>query len=117
MMLSPSPYQLVLAVVALLFIGDRLVRAYRHEQGQSLFKTVTIIVVWCVVLVISLFPTGALFISEKLGMGSNLNTLIFSGFIFVFVVLFRILGIIERNEQQITEIVRKVALKDVKKIG
>jgi hypothetical protein len=64
------------------------------------------------VLTISIFPDFAYFISAKLGMGKNLNTLIFFGFVVVFMILFKILSAIEKIEKEITKIVREMGMRE-----
>ncbi len=106
--------QIVLASISLFFLVDRLARFFRREKAQSLFKFVAFVIIWLMVLLVSLFPTLAYTISRSLGMGESLNTLIFAGFIVVFAIIYKLLNIIERLERNITEIVRKEALKDLK---
>lgn len=93
-------------------IGKGITRFIKKETSQSFFKTTSTIIIWGVILTISLFPDFAYFVSRKLGMGSNLNTLIFFGFVVVFMILFRILSIIEVLERQITTLTREIALRD-----
>ena len=105
-------YRLFIAFLALYFIAVRLWKFIRKERSQSFFKLLTFLVVWTGVLIFSLFPNLALTLSIKLGLAENLNPLIFIGFIVTFVVIFKLLSIIEKIERNITEIVRKQALKD-----
>jgi len=87
----------------------------RKELGQTLFKLISSILIWGVVLVISIYPDFAYFFAKKLGMGENLNTLIFFGFVIVFTLIFKIFSVVERIEMQITEIVRAIAIREVSK--
>ena len=97
--------------VGVIFV--RLVRFIKREPGQTFFKLFLTIVVWGGISYISLFPAHIRFVSRQFGFGENLNTFIFFGFVGVFVVLFRLMAIVEKLEKQITEIVRKNALKDL----
>lgn len=101
----------VLIILSLAIIGDRFIRFLKREAGQTVFKLITAFFIWGAVLIISIFPDFAYYISGKLGMGKNLNTLIFFGFVVVFMILFKILSMIEKLEKEITKIVREIAMK------
>lgn len=102
--------QIVVALVASMFIVNGAAKYTRRERNQTLFKLVASVVVWGSVACLSLFPSWAHAISERAGFGENLNTLIFIGFIVVFAILFKLLAIIERLEMNLSELVRKDAL-------
>ena len=106
--------QLILSLVALIFLGNRVIRFLRKERTQTGFKLILTLVVWGGILLTSLFPVTVHNLSRSLGFGDNLNTLIFFGFVIVFVILFKLLASIENMERNITEVVRKEALKDIK---
>jgi hypothetical protein len=112
--MSITSLSLILLVFSLYSIVERLVKFVRKEQNQSAFKLVATIFIWGGISYIALFPIRVRQLSEKLGFGDNLNTLIFFGFIIVFFILFRLLSILEKNERLLTEIIRKEALKDLK---
>lgn len=108
-------YQIGLAFVASFIIGQRLLRFIRRERTQSLFKLLTVIVVWGSIGAVALFPEIAHFVRVKMGFGENFNTIIFIAFVILFSLFFRLLSIIERLETNMTELIRKEALKEVKK--
>ena len=106
--------QFILSFIALFFLGNRIIRFLRKERSQTGFKLIMTLFVWGGVLFTSLFPVTVHNLSRALGFGDNLNTLIFFGFVMVFVILFKLLASIENMERNITEVVRKEALKDLK---
>lgn len=103
----------LLLFFSLYSIGKRIIGFIRKEYGQSLFKLITTILIWGGVTYIAFFPVQIRHLSQQLGFGENLNTFIFFGFVVVFVILFRLLSILEKNERLLTEIIRKEALKDI----
>jgi hypothetical protein len=105
-------YQIGLAVVASYMAGRGLLRFIRRETSQSLFKMLAIVGIWGGIGAVALFPEIAHFIRTKMGFGDNFNTIIFIAFVILFSLFFRILSIIERIELQLTEIIRKEALKN-----
>ena len=91
-------------------------RYIKREQGQTFFKLAANIIIWGGILTFTLFPALAHSITLRLGFGENLNTLIFLGFVVIFLVTTKIVRVIERVERNISEIVRKEALSKLKKI-
>lgn len=109
-MFALSFFHIVLASIACYFLIVQVVRFVRGESFQSFAKFVVSFAVWGSILFFALFPEMARVISVQLHIGDNLNTLIFTGFIGVFILIFRLLHIIERMEQEITTLVRANAM-------
>lgn len=105
-----SIFQLLLAGIALAYLAAGAMRFFGGAFRQTLFRFLIGTALWLAVLVFSLFPDVSHFVSLKLGFGENLYTLIFIGFVLVFIALFKLLNAVERLEQSITGIVRKEAL-------
>lgn len=103
-------FQIIIAAVAFAFWANTAIKFLKREKSQSFFKFLTNTIIWFSIAVFSLFPTITHQLSIKLGFGESLNTLIFVGFIIVFMILFKFINIIERIETNISEIVRKEAL-------
>ena len=106
-------YQFFLAVIASFFILMGILRFIRRERSQTLFKLFLTLFVWGGIFTISIFPNVSHTLSTLLGLGENLNTLIFIGFVVVFIIIFRLLNVIEKLEMNISEIVRKEALEKI----
>ena len=105
--------QILLAAIACASLANGAAKYVRRERTQTLFKLVACVLIWGSIAVFSLFPQWARTLSQWAGFGENLNTLIFIGFIVVFAILFKLLSIIERIEQDVSEIVRKEALQRI----
>lgn len=107
-------YQIAISVISILIIFSRGFKVLKGEQGQTFSKFLLTVFVWLGVLIFALFPDFAQQISKLLGLGDNLNTLIFLVFVVIFLILFKIMNIIEKIESHISEIVREEALKKLK---
>ena len=109
-----SIYQIGLSCIAVLFLVDGVVKIIKKGPRQSFVKSTAIIGIWSTILAFTIYPEITHIISQKLGLGENLNTLIFLGFIIVFILIFRLIHMIDQLEQSITEIVRAEALHDLR---
>ncbi len=110
-----SLLQIVLATISLAFFVDGLFKFLKGVKSQTFLKFFVSSFVWGLAFLFSLFPSLPRIITLKLGFGENLNTLIFIGFLLVFMILFKIINIIEKIERNISEIVRKEALEKIRK--
>jgi len=110
-----SLFSLLILAVGLYYVISRSIKFFKRENANSLVKYLTVLIVWVFISIFALFPSVPHFFSTKLGLGQNLNTFIFAGFITVFIFLFRLLSIIEKLERDITVIIRKEALKELLK--
>lgn len=110
-----SLFQIILALIAIFFLINGIFKFVKRKKGQTIFKLVITIAIWGIILVFSIYPEATRFLTKQLGLGENLNTLIFLGFVVVFIILFKMINIIERIERDISEIVRKEALKKINK--
>src|SRR3990167_8753928 len=110
----PSPVQIILALVALALMAHAIARFVRRERGNNIVKLVGSLVLWGAVVTFALFPLVPRQITQTLGLGTNLNTLIFAGFVEVFLLIARLTGAVERLDRTITEIVRHEALGKVR---
>lgn len=106
-------FRIILAVVAGTFVFSAFAKFMKRENRQTIFKLIANSFVWISVALFAIFPSTTHLISERLGFGESLNTLIFIGFVIVFVILFKIINMIERTERNISEIVRKEALDKI----
>lgn len=105
---------IILICISLWFIGSRFLAYIRHEGNQSVYKFATTALIWGGVLFTSLFPEKVRTYSRQMGFGENLNTIIFFGFVIVFILFFRLLRSIENLEKSMTNLVRQNALLELK---
>lgn len=114
-MINLSILQIVIAIISVLYILNSTSRFIRREKSSSILKFLATFLIWTIIFLIAVFPEFFKTELRYLGFGENFNFIIFAGFIIVFVLIFRLLTIIEHLEKNITEIVRKEALRSLPK--
>ena len=70
---------------------------------------------WLVILIVAVLPQITGFFAKLLGVGRGVDVAIYFAIIFIFFILFEIITRLEKIKQEITEIVRHLALKNPKK--
>ena len=103
--------RIALVSVSALFLVDGILKFFKREERQTLFKLLSYLAIWGSILMLGLFPGASHAVSQLLGFGENLNTLIFLGFATVFFAIFKLLNAVERLERNISEVVRREALE------
>jgi hypothetical protein len=115
MLLEISIYRIILGLISVIFLWNGISKFIHKENYQSVFKVLSTIIIWGSIFTLSFFPMISRTISHTLGLGENLNTLIFIGFVITFMAIFKLINITEKLERNISEIVRKDALEKIKK--
>lgn len=108
-------FRILVTLFSLSFFITGLLKFMKGHRSQTFFKFFVNCIIWISIAYLSLFPDSVHIISKRLGFGESLNTFIFIGFIIVFTILFKLINVIERMEHNISEIVRKEALKRLEK--
>jgi len=87
----------------------------RRQATQTLVKLLIRIIVWGGMSAVAIFPDITDHLAAFIGIEGNVNAVILLGFLLVFLLIFKILSIVERLEQQISTFVRQDALSDFDK--
>lgn len=80
-------------------------------------KTLIFSGIWTGIAVLAIFPQVSHYISQRLGIGvgNNLNVLIFTGFVVAFAFIHKLIHDTDHLEQTITKLVRAQSLLSVKR--
>ena len=108
-----QPYQFVILILAGIMLFQGVNNFIKGKDHQTVLKLAVRIIVWGGMATIVLFPDFSNILANMIGIEGNVNAVILTGFILVFLMVFKLLSAIERLEQQITLLTRKDALKDI----
>lgn len=109
--MSLALYQIVIIVLALLMISQGIKNFFKKESGQTLLKLSVRIFVWAGMAAVVAFPNISNTLAHLIGIQDNINAVILTGFLLVFLIIFKLLSAIERLEQQLTLLTRKEAIE------
>lgn len=105
-------YQFIVASLSAAMIFFGLKKFLSGQQGQSLLKLSVRIIVWGGMAAVALFPELTNKLANIIGLEGNINAVILTGFLLVFLIIFKILSVVERLEQHISELTRQQALNE-----
>ncbi len=105
-------YQIAVISISLVMIYFGLEKYLRRQSTQSLLKLGVRIFIWGGMAAIAMFPTLTNVIATFIGLEGNINAVILIGFLLVFLLIFKILSVVERIEHNISTLTRKEAIKN-----
>lgn len=109
-----APYQFIIAALSLFMIFSGFSRYLSHSKGQTGVKLLVRLVVWGGMMSVALFPKITYSLARVIGIEGNINAAILTGFLLIFLIIFKVLSVIERIEYQITQLTRQEALNNIK---
>jgi hypothetical protein len=102
-------YQIIGILVGLLGIIVTIIRF--RDSKMSLGMLMVWSVIWVIVIGISVYPESTGFFATITGIGRGLDFILILGLIGCYYLIFRIYNMIENIEEEITELVRKIAIE------
>lgn len=105
-------YQVVVVTISSLMLFQGIKEFVSRETGQTVLKLLVRLVVWGGMALVAIYPNFTLFMARVIGIEGNINAVILTGFLFVFLIIFKLLSAIEKIEQNISEITRKQSIHD-----
>ncbi len=106
-------YQVVILILSGFMIYQGMSNFFKGKDHQTVLKIGVRIVIWGGMATIVLFPNFSNTLANIIGIQGNVNAVILTGFILVFLMVFKLLSAIERLEQQISILTRKDALSEI----
>lgn len=87
----------------------------RFREGKMSLGTLLVwSAIWIVIILLSIFPDSTVTLSTITGIGRGLDLIFILAIIGCYYLIFRIYNMIENIEQEITQLVREIALRTEK---
>jgi hypothetical protein len=105
-------YQVVVVGISSVMLFQGVKEFVKREAGQTVLKLMVRLTVWGGMAVVAIYPDFTYYLSRMIGIEDNITAVIVTGFIFVFLIIFKLLSAIEKLEQNISELTRRDSLRD-----
>jgi hypothetical protein len=105
-------YQYVVVAVSSVMLYKGIREFAKRESGQTFLKLLVRLMVWGGMALVAIYPDFTTILARFIGMEGNINAVILTGFLMVFLLIFKLLSAIEKIEQNISELTRRDALQD-----
>ena len=86
---------------------------FKRETGQTFLKFTIRTIVWGGMALVAVYPNSTMIFAKMIGIEGNINAIILTGFLLVFLLIFKLLSAIEKIEQNISELTRQEALSSL----
>lgn len=105
-------YQIIVVAISAVMLFQGVKNFVNREAGQTFLKLFVRIIVWGGMSLIAVLPESTFYLAHIIGIEGNITAVMVTGFIFVFLILFKLLSAIEKIEQNVSELTRSEALKE-----
>ena len=85
---------------------------YYRRKGLDLKDIAGWVVLWCVFILVILFPSALLFVSEKLNLTRAIDLIMIVAFVVMIYLIFNLYNRIKKIERNMEKMVKVIALKD-----
>lgn len=106
-----SLYQIIVFAVSSVMLFTGIKEFVKREAGQTFFKLSVRILVWGGMALVAAYPEFTRLLAKIIGIEGNINAVILTGFLLIFLLIFKLLSAIEKIEQNISELTRKDTLR------
>ncbi len=112
--MSYLPLQIIVTIFVL-FVVFRLTKKYK----ENIVKTSEFIgwlLIWMIVIVVFWLPQTASYLAFLLGIGRGVDLAVYLAILLIFYLIFKVYLKIDKQQREITKIVRHLALEDDEKL-
>ncbi len=106
-----SLYQVIVFAVSSVMLFTGVKDFIKREAGQTFFKLSVRILIWGGMVLVAVYPEFTRLLAKIIGIEGNINAVILTGFLLIFLLIFKLLSAIEKIEQNISELTRKDTLR------
>ncbi len=103
-------YQIIIICISSVMLFQGVKEFLKRETGQTFLKLAVRLLVWGGMAIVAVYPNSTMIVARFIGIEGNINAVILTGFLLVFLLIFKLLSAIEKIEQNISELTRKEAL-------
>lgn len=105
-------YQIVVVMISSVMLFQGIKEFVKRETGQTFLKLLVRVAVWGGMALIAIYPNVTYTLSRIVGIVDNITAVIVTGFLFVFLIIFKLLSAIEKLEQNVSELTRRESLRE-----
>ncbi len=105
-------YQIIVVAISSIMLFQGIKDFLNRETGQTFLKLFVRLIIWGGMGLVAVYPDFTMLLAKIIGIEGNINAVMLTGFLFLFLIIFKLLSAIEKIEQNITEINRKRSLDD-----
>jgi hypothetical protein len=106
-------YQIIIAALSAFMIYQGIAGYVKGGAGQTFLKLIVRLIVWGGMGAVVVFPSITNIFARVIGIEGNVNAVILTGFLLIFLIIFKMFSAIEKLEQNISMLTRKEALKNI----